>query len=47
MEWAELNNLYFIFDTKERSTFHSAAWGRDYNPYMYFVTTHRKEPLRH
>ncbi|KAL1448470.1 hypothetical protein WDU94_013986, partial [Cyamophila willieti] len=37
--WAELQNLNLIFDAKDYGTFHSAAWKKDYNPDLCFVST--------
>lgn len=37
--WSELNNLHLIFDAKDHGTFHSAAWRKDYNPDLCFVST--------
>lgn len=36
--WAEEQNTYLIFDTKDRGTFVSAAWRREYNPDLCFVS---------
>lgn len=30
IDWAEDNNINLIFDTKERFTFKSAEWNRDF-----------------
>lgn len=38
MEWADQNNLSLIFDAKDRGTFRSAAWNREYNPDLCFST---------
>lgn len=45
--WAEANNLYLVFDAKDRGTFKSAAWRQEYNPDLCFVTTNEDRlPLR-
>jgi hypothetical protein len=41
-QWSELNNLYLVHDAKQRGTFHSARWSRDYNPDLCFVTRNRE-----
>lgn len=38
VEWAEEQNTYLVFDAKDRGTFSSAAWRRDYNAEMCFVS---------
>lgn len=44
--WADRNNLNLIFDAKDRGTFHSARWRRDYNPDLCFVSSNdRNLPL--
>jgi hypothetical protein len=37
-QWAELNDLHLVHDAKQKGTFHSARWNRDYNPDLCFVT---------
>lgn len=37
-DWAENNDLHLVFDAKDRGTFRSAAWGREYNPDLCFVS---------
>ncbi|XP_047996338.1 uncharacterized protein LOC125234175 [Leguminivora glycinivorella] len=37
-QWAETFNLFLVFDAKERGTFRSARWRKDYNPDLVFVT---------
>lgn len=39
MDWAEDNNVHLIFDSKDRNTFKSAAWSREYNPDLCFVSS--------
>lgn len=36
--WSENNNLCLLFDAKDKGTFHSARWQRDYNPDLVFVS---------
>lgn len=46
MSWSEETNTHLIFDAKERGTFRSAAWRRDYNPDLCFVTKNKNnQPL--
>lgn len=42
MEWSSLNELKLIYDPKERGTFHSARWNRDYNPDLCFASTNEE-----
>nr|CAI5839543.1 unnamed protein product [Callosobruchus analis] len=37
--WTTENNIQLIFDAKERGTFKSRVWNREYNPDLTFVTT--------
>jgi hypothetical protein len=47
LKWAESYNLHLIFDVKDKKSFHSARWQRDYNPDLCFVTTNNNdEPLQ-
>jgi hypothetical protein len=47
LRWAESHNLHLIFDAKDRKSFHSARWQRDYNPDLCFVTSNNNdEPLQ-
>lgn len=39
MDWCEDNNLHLVFDAKDKGTFRSAAWGRDSNPDLCFVSS--------
>jgi exonuclease III len=39
--WAEKNNMSLVFNAKDRGTFRSAAWNREYNPDLCFVTQNR------
>ena len=43
--WASLANLSLIIDLKQRGTFHSARWNRDYNPDLCWVSAHNGLPL--
>ncbi|KAK9731723.1 hypothetical protein QE152_g13438 [Popillia japonica] len=36
--WSEKQNTYLVFDAKDRGTFASAAWRREYNPDLCFVS---------
>lgn len=46
-KWAETQNTFLIYDPKDRGTFHSARWGRDYSPDLCFVTKDvLNKPLR-
>ena len=45
MDWAETLNLHLLYDAKDRGTFHSARWDRDYNPDLCFVTSMNTGPL--
>lgn len=46
VNWSELNHTCLIFDAKDHSTFHSAAWKKDYNPDLCFVSMNPdNEPL--
>lgn len=38
VEWSENNNLQLVFNAKDRGSFKSARWKRDYNPDLTFVT---------
>lgn len=41
-DWAENNNLYLAFDAKDLGTFRSAAWQRDFNTDLCFVSYDNK-----
>ncbi|XP_072395286.1 uncharacterized protein [Diabrotica undecimpunctata] len=43
IKWAEDERLYLLFDAKDRSTFRSAAWRREYNRDLCFVSTDNKD----
>lgn len=46
VEWTEEHNLHLIFDAKDRGSFRSATWQREYNPDLCFVTSDNKgQPL--
>lgn len=38
VEWIDRNNLFHVFDAKDRGTFKSAAWNREYCPDLCFVS---------
>lgn len=38
-DWITENNIQLIFDAKERGSFKSRVWNREYNPDLTFVTT--------
>lgn len=38
VEWTEEHGIHLLFDAKDRGTFRSAAWKREYNPDLCFVT---------
>lgn len=47
VEWSEEHSTYLVFDAKDRGTFRSAAWKREYNPDLCFVSTDaNKIPLQ-
>ncbi|XP_030764129.1 uncharacterized protein LOC115888520 [Sitophilus oryzae] len=41
-DWAETENLFLLFDAKDKGTFHSARWAQDYNPDLCFTTLDSK-----
>lgn len=46
VKWAEDEHLTLVFDAKDRFTFKSAAWKREYNPDLCFVSTNnRGQPI--
>ena len=42
--WSTLNDLQLIHDTKQRGTFHSARWQRDYSPDLCWMSTIEGHP---
>lgn len=40
-DWADLEGVFLVHDGKEKGTFHSARWDRDYNPDLCFVSKNR------
>lgn len=38
VDWTDCNNFQLVFDAKDRGTFHSRRWLRDYNPDLCFVS---------
>ncbi|XP_072392207.1 uncharacterized protein [Diabrotica undecimpunctata] len=46
VEWAKEHGARLLFDAKDRGTFRSAVWRREYNPDLCFVTIDNKgQPL--
>ncbi|KAI8426565.1 hypothetical protein MSG28_005355 [Choristoneura fumiferana] len=44
--WADLCDLHLLFDAKDKGSFRSARWNRDYNPDLTFVSRdHLDQPL--
>ncbi|KAI5755895.1 uncharacterized protein LOC108253156 [Diaphorina citri] len=39
IDWAESHHLHLVHDAKQIGTFHSARWGRDYNPDLCFISS--------
>jgi hypothetical protein len=39
VNWAEDHNMHLVFDAKDRGSFRSAAWKRDSNPDLCFVSS--------
>lgn len=39
VDWAERNNLYLLYDAKQKPSFHSGRWNRGYNPDLTFIST--------
>lgn len=39
VHWSERNNLWLLYDAKDKGTFHSARWLQDYNPDLTFVSS--------
>ena len=37
-QWTNDNNLHLLYDPKQKGTFHSARWKKDYSPDTCFVT---------
>lgn len=37
-EWAKRENVSLVFDAKDKGTFRSGRWQRDYNPDLCFIT---------
>ena len=38
-DWSEAEGLELVFDAKQRGTFRSARWNREYNPDLCFIST--------
>ncbi|XP_072389305.1 uncharacterized protein [Diabrotica undecimpunctata] len=46
LNWSEEVDTYLVFDAKDQGTFRSAAWKREYNPDLCFVSTNENnQPL--
>lgn len=45
VEWCELHHNHLVFDAKDFGTFFSAAWRREYNPDLCFVSTNTDQQL--
>uniref|UniRef100_H3AWD4 Endonuclease/exonuclease/phosphatase domain-containing protein n=1 Tax=Latimeria chalumnae TaxID=7897 RepID=H3AWD4_LATCH len=45
VDWASKNDIVLIHDAKQRGTFHSARWSRDYSPDLCWVSTLDRLPL--
>lgn len=39
VQWAYLSNMPVLFDAKDKSTFYSTQWSRDYNLEFFFLST--------
>ena len=37
-DWASINDMHLVHDSKQRGTFHSARWRRDYSPDLCWVS---------
>ena len=46
MEWSSQLNLSLVIDLKQKRSFHSARWDRDYSPDMCWVTSYNGQPLQ-
>lgn len=46
VDWSDCNQLHLVFDAKDRGTFFSRRWLRDYNPDLCFVSSdHTNRPI--
>ena len=46
MEWSSQLNLSLVIDLKQKRSFHSARWDREYSPDLCWVTSHNGQPLQ-
>ena len=46
MEWSSQLNLSLVVDLKQKRSFHSARWDREYSPDLCWVTSHNGQPLQ-
>jgi Reverse transcriptase (RNA-dependent DNA polymerase)/Endonuclease/Exonuclease/phosphatase family len=46
-DWADTNHMVLIFDAKDKGTFHSGRWQRDYNPDLCFVSSNGTDRHMH
>ena len=46
MEWPSQQNLSLVIDLKQKRSFHSARWDREYSPDLCWVTSHNGQPLQ-
>ena len=46
MEWSSQLNLSLVIDLKQKRSFHSARWNRDYSPDLCWVTSQNDQPLQ-
>src|ERR1041384_8662065 len=45
-DWASSLDLHLLHDAKQKGSFHSARWKRDYNPDLCWVTSGPNLPLQ-
>ena len=46
MEWSSQLNQSLVIDLKQKRSFHSARWDREYSPELCWVTSHNGQPLQ-
>lgn len=46
MEWSSQLNLSLVIELKQKRSFHSARWNRDYSPDLCWVTSYNGQPLQ-
>lgn len=44
VDWMDMENLKLIYDAKEKGTFFSARWGKEYTPDLSFITQFQNSP---